>query len=112
MTKKTIPCLNRKERIKQSKNVRGMFENFLKPSIQTILDKYGLVIDPDRFSLAGTMRNFVTIEINYDRLKDIIADELSEAFNCKITLRCAPSSCQDELARLDLTQLLPANKEM
>ncbi len=103
---KTIPCLNRKERIRQSKDVRGMFENLLKPSMQTVLDKYGLVIDSNRFSPAGTMRNFVTIEINYDRLKDIIADELSEAFNCKVTLRYAPSSYQNELAHLDLTQLV------
>lgn len=89
-----------------------MFENILKPSVQSVLDEYGLVIDPARFSLAGSMRNFVTIEINYDRLKDIIVDKLSEAFNCKITLRYAPSSCQNELARLDLRQLLPTNKDI
>ena len=103
---KTIPCLNRKERIKQSKNIRGMFENILQPSVQAILDKYELSIDSDRFSPAGTMRNFVAIEINYDRLKDIITDELSEAFNHEIKLQNAPSGYPNEIAHLDVTQLV------
>lgn len=98
-----------KEKQDQARNAKKLFNSIIKSSFEEILHKYGAEIDdnPYRFSETGSKRNYIALDINFNKLKQILADELTEQFGVKIKLELGSSTFRDnEFAQLDVTQLL------
>lgn len=97
------------EKQDQARNAKKLFNSTIKNSLEAILSKYGAEIDksPYRFSESGSKRNYIALDVNFNKLKQIIADELTEAFGVKVKLESGSSTFPgNEFAQLDVTQLL------
>ncbi len=97
------------EKQDQARNTKQLFNSTIKNSFEEILRKYGAEIDknPYRFSETGSKRNYIALDVNFNELKQIIADELTKQFGVKIKLESGSSTFHDdEFAQLDITQLL------
>ncbi len=97
------------EKRDQARNAKKLFDSVIKGSFEEILHKYGAEIDdnPCRFSETGSKRNYIALDIDFNKLKQILADELTKQFGVKIKLESGSSSfSNNEFAQLDVTQLL------
>lgn len=97
------------EKRDQARNAKQLFNSTIKNSFEEILRKYGAEIDknPYRFSETGSKRNYVALDVNFNKLKQILTDELTKQFGVKIKLESGSSTFRDnEFAQLDVTQLL------
>lgn len=97
------------EKQDQARNAKKLFDSMIKSSFEEILNKYGAEIDKNshRFSETGNKRNYIALDINFNKLKQILADELTKQFGVKVKLESGSSTFRsNEFAQLDVTQLL------
>lgn len=100
------------EKQDQARNAKKLFDSTIKNSFEEILYKYGAEIDknPYRFSETGGKRNYIALNVNFNKLKQMLADELTKQFGVKIKLESGSTTFNNnEFAQLDVTQFFKEN---
>ena len=96
---------------KQAKDTKNVFNSLVKGSFEAILKKYGATINPYRFEDSkGNKRNYIALDIDFNKLRKIIEAEISTVFDKPIELvEGATSLYENEFAQVDVTQFFKEN---